>query len=74
LCVGTKRSECDGRDAKNDEYQIAKHPTPFQHTRQITAGVGEVVFEKTPLSQAFAGGNYIFEHDPSHNQLNLFDF
>ncbi len=32
------------------------------------------VFEKTPLSQAVAGGNYIPEYDPSHNQLNLFDF
>jgi hypothetical protein len=32
------------------------------------------VFEKTPLSQAFAGASYISEHDPLHNQLNLFDF
>ena len=32
------------------------------------------VFEKTPLSQAFAGVGYISEHDPLHNQLNLFDF
>ncbi len=32
------------------------------------------VFEKTPLSQAFAGGCYISEDDPLHNQLNLFDF
>ena len=32
------------------------------------------VFEKTPLSQAFAGVDYIFEHNLLHNQLNLFDF
>lgn len=32
------------------------------------------VFEKTPLSQAFAGVDYISEYDPLHNQLNLFDF
>ena len=32
------------------------------------------VFEKTPLSQAFAGADYISEHDPLHNQLNLFSF
>ena len=32
------------------------------------------VFEKTPLSQAFAGVGYISEDDPLPNQLNLFDF
>jgi transposase len=32
------------------------------------------VFEKTPISQAFAGGGYISEYDPTHNQLNLFGF
>lgn len=32
------------------------------------------VFEKTPLSQAFAGVGYISEDGPLPNQLNLFDF
>src|SRR3989338_706652 len=32
------------------------------------------VFEKTPISQAFAGVGYISEYDSPPNQLNLFDF
>jgi hypothetical protein len=32
------------------------------------------VFEKTQLSQAFAGGGYISEQTDINNQLNLLDF
>jgi len=32
------------------------------------------VFEKTPISQAFAGVGYIFEYNSPPNQLNLFSF
>ena len=32
------------------------------------------VFEKTPLSQAFAGGGLLTEQADFYNQLNLFDF
>ena len=32
------------------------------------------VFEKTPLSQAFAGSVHISEQTDFFNQLNLFDF